>query len=476
MVHLPKSGKVLLIDGYGYKGRGEMWSYDVQDNQWQLLAEGGPPRGPAPDRDWYPVPAAANAEDMVVTFLEDGKSGLATYAAQINPALVDGEGTAKRGVPPLAEKPYPAKREDPQWYEMNAPQPDPAAEEDWLKKLQPNTWVLRQSPNWPQIDYGGSRCWGCCVLDTDRDQFLHYGGGHATYDGNDVLHYSIRANRYFIGHRPEHTLNFAPNGIGLPACKSYQNRPFLSGHSYRCYAYDPTLAKLVLCAQKSGGKLFTYDPSAGDWEASLTTPFHKKDFEIHQYQTKCVGTAKGVIAWPCTGEGLWRVDAARMTWEKLPAQGKVGTPGWDTEGMVWDSKRDRLLLLSSGLKGDITAYDIKTGQVQLLNPAGKEHAGASPREAIYLSGCDAALVGARPGKGAAGEQRWLLYDCSKNAWLAVRLPGADPLGKEQFNVSLGLMYDPRRDLVWAVDMLSKPYVLRLDVKTADVRPLADGGK
>ncbi len=378
----------------------------------------------------------------------------------------------------MTEKPYPIATEDPQWFEKNAPPPDPAAEEKWFADLPANQWVMRQAPNWPKIEYGRSRCWGSCVLDSDRDQLLHFGGGHATYDGNDVLHYSIRANRYFIGHRPEHTLNFAPNGIGIPMCRSYQGRPLMSCHSYKCYAYDPTLRRLVLCAQKDAGNLFTYDPSVGDWEANLATPFHPAFFDIYLYETKCVSTPAGTVAWTQTGEGMWRVNASKMGWEKLPIQGKMAPPGWDTEGMAYDSKRNRLLLFSAGAKGDITACNAGTGELTLLDPAGKSGAAASSREAVYLPACDGVLIAARPQASPDGKSRWLFYDCAKNAWFGLHLGGADVLGKERFNPSLGIMYDPKRKLVWAMDMLSRPYALRLDMTTADVLPLGgeDGAK
>ncbi len=45
------------------------------------------------------------------------------------------------------------------------------------------------------------------------------------------------------------------------------------------------------------------------------------------------------------------------------------------------------------------------------------------------------------------------------------------LGKEAFSVSLGLMYDPERRLIWAMNGFSRAHVLRLDRKTADVEPL-----
>jgi hypothetical protein len=45
------------------------------------------------------------------------------------------------------------------------------------------------------------------------------------------------------------------------------------------------------------------------------------------------------------------------------------------------------------------------------------------------------------------------------------------LGKETFHVSLGLMYDPQRELVWAVNSCAQPYVLKLELQTADLKPL-----
>ena len=204
---------------------------------------------------------------------------------------------------------------------------------------------------------------------------------------------------------------------------------------------------------KDAGKLFTYDPSAGDWDANLATPFGPNEFDIRCYQTKCVATPKGLVAWTASGEGLWRVKAAGMTWEKLPIRGKVEPPGWDTEGLEYDSRRDRLLMFS-GKEGGVTSCDLNSGEVRRLQPAGSR-AGRGRRHAG--NGVPARLRrrarGARP-LGSGDPPRWLLYDCAANAWLGVSLLGADPLGKERFNNSLGLMYDPKRKLVWAMDLFA----------------------
>ena len=55
---------------------------------------------------------------------------------------------------------------------------------------------------------------------------------------------------------------------------------------------------------------------------------------------------------------------------------------------------------------------------------------------------------------------------TKNAWFGVELAGADPVGKGAFNNSLGLMYDPGRQLVWAVGQNGHLFVLRFDPNLA----------
>jgi hypothetical protein len=70
-----------------------------------------------------------------------------------------------------------------------------------------------------------------------------------------------------------------------------------------------------------------------------------------------------------------------------------------------------------------------------------------------------------------GFRRTPAYDCANNRWVALRIRGDDPNGKNGRNVSLGLMYDSKRKLFWAVDAASKVYVLRLDPDSADLLAL-----
>src|SRR5207249_4517959 len=123
----------------------------------------------------------------------------------------------------------------------------------------------------------------------------------------------------------------------------------------------------------------------------------------------------------------------------------------DHHGLAYDSKLGRLLFFSDTgpNKGDVAEYDFKTGQARWLGPAGKNKALVPSREAIYVPGADLVLIGGRVRE--EGERfAWLAYDCVKNVWLGIELGGTDPVGKGVFNNSMGLMFDPNRNLVWAV--------------------------
>jgi hypothetical protein len=196
------------------------------------------------------------------------------------------------------------------------------------------------------------------------------------------------------------------------------------------------------------------------------------------YVVTLCSTPQGAVVWADKREGragLWRLDSGLRTWKALPLNGTVPGTSPDQHGMAYDSRRDRLLFFSNAdrNKGDVAAYDFKNGEVKWLNAWGKEKAAVPSRESIYLAELDAVLMGARV--SVDGKLLWALYDCGKNAWFGVALPGADPIGKgtvgSSFNNSMGLMYDPHRQLIWAVGQNSHVHVLRLEPPTLKLQEL-----
>lgn len=62
--------------------------------------------------------------------------------------------------------------------------------------------------------------------------------------------------------------------------------------------------------------------------------------------------------------------------------------------------------------------------------------------------------------------RWTpAYGCAANTWIACKIAGPNPAGKEGRDVSPGLVYDAKRDALWAVDTHGHVFVLRLDAAT-----------
>ena len=99
------------------------------------------------------------------------------------------------------------------------------------------------------------------------------------------------------------------------------------------------------------------------------------------------------------------------------------------------------------------------------------------RETCYDSANDLLVIGGTLPPDAKGLRRTPVYDCATNRWVALAIGGAvnpnDPRKRGSGrNVSLGLMYDAKRGLVWAVDTDSRVYVLRIDIEAANALPPA----
>ena len=224
------------------------------------------------------------------------------------------------------------------------------------------------------------------------------------------------------------------------------------------------------------GKQAQYDgPSSANSRSQEKNPY-RPDF----YNVTVCATPLGAVIWGDHRNkyeaGLWRIDAQTRALRELPLTGTLPQKSPDQHGLAYDSKRDRLLFFSRAdkNKGDALAYDYKTGETKWLGPAGKDPAADLHfRETVYLPEQDLVLIGARVHHGE--QQLWAAYDCAKNAWVGLDLGGADPIGKGTsngtFNNSMGLMFEPARNLVWAVGQNSHVHVLRLDLKTAKIQDL-----
>ncbi len=469
LVYLPRAKRTLLFGGYTYTSTSDycgrqyrehpfqMWVYEAAKNEWRLLPHSGQ-KTPAT------TAVAASDDDTVLAVQGVRYRPAITWACRVNASAA---GAATGGVAPgtvtRRTGPY-----TPELYD-SAPRPDAAAAEARLKALAVNKWTEIVPPKKPWLD----RCWGTITYSPDHDVIMHWSGGHSSHCGTEVVRYHPGIDRWSLAADSELPLEFVYSNDGTPGQYSFAGRPWMTGHTYSSYAYDPVLKRMV----KAGKNTHTYffDPATGDWDGHTAG----NPFIGSFYTANVITTPKGAVCWAPqirdrVKTGLWLMDAGTRKWKDLPLKGTLPRVGPDRSGACYDSKRDRLLFFSSFAKGNVTAYEFKTGEAAALAPAGQDKATASSREAVYLEDCDMVLIGAHV-KGPDGRMLMPVYDCAKNRWLGADLGGANPVAgrgkKAGFNNSVGMAYDPRRKLIWSLGQRSQVAVLRFDPGTAGLAEL-----
>jgi len=455
MVWLPGRKQLALVGGSTYSprfyyfqrrsiGLSDVWTFDVKKEKWSPVSSGAKKGAPRPSLSCR---IAAGEDDTLVGLSRTGR-WRTTWTSATWLMRVEGGGDAeaakKLGVPAGTRTYFSVVKEyDPLWYDA-APKPDPKAVTDWLAKLKPNTWTA--VPKAPRP--APRRDWGTCVFDPDRDQWYHWTGGHMADPANIVSTYHPALNRWSIPFIPSYM------GKGL----DFNGRPDCRNHTYLNYAYDTVSRKLV-CTW--GGGTSVYDPDRREFE-----PFIRQPFMQHAYFTKTCGTPKGVVVWTRGYVGILDVKARK--WGKLPIKGKFPrVVHGDENAITYDSKRDCLWLMAAAgyakMNGQLWRYDMKTAEVKPMSPAGMKTIGVAirPRESVYLPRLDLVLY------NGFYKGRQVAYDPAKNRWVTLDVKRAF---KDLGGVSIGLMYDPKRGLVWAMSSAQRMYVLRIDAGTLASAP------
>ncbi|MBY0523515.1 MAG: hypothetical protein K2R98_08945 [Gemmataceae bacterium] len=353
-----------------------------------------------------------------------------------------------------------------------APRPDAAAFQKQLQDLPANTWVSTKPPHLPQLN----RDWGTAVIDPDRDLILRFSGGHSAHGGSDVLHYHMASNRWELPFPVEFPLGQLYTNTEYPDGFNFNLRPWVTGHTYQSYGYDPFLKKMLFNGHP--GHSYVYDPQVADWTGRFAKPQGMVYGDCF-YTLTHTPTPLGLVCWQKDGR-VFLFDAKKNEWIEQKLNGaKLPGAVVDNSTLAYDAKRDRLLFVSkpygdkTKFSGEVHALDLKTWTVSALSPKNMEAAAGMPYlcQLRYDIENDLLLVGGTMPPGDDKLRRTPAYDCAGNRWVSLKLVGDDPNGKSGRNVSLGLMYDARRKLFWAVDTHSNVFVLRLDPKTADVQPL-----
>ncbi len=357
---------------------------------------------------------------------------------------------------------------------LDAPRPDAAAFAAWLRALPPNTWTQTGPPARPALN----RDWGSAAIDPGRDLILRWSGGHCAHGGTDVLHYHMDTNRWELTCPVEFPLGQLYTNTEYPDGFSFNRRPWVTGHTYQSYGCDPALRKMLFVGRTD--HCYVYDPDLGDWTGRFAKPKGMAYDSCYYTLTLCP-TPRGLMAWTEHGR-IFRFDAGRTEWVEVPLSGaKLPGSVVDNSTLAYDAKRDRLLFARKpygdkhAYDGELHAVDLATGTVRALSPDGREAARAIPYlcQIRYDIAHDLMLVGATLPPGDDGARRTPAYDCAGNRWVSLAIGGDDPSGKKGRNVSMGMMYDTKRRLFWAVDTDSRVFVLRLEPDRASVRPLGE---
>lgn len=459
LLWLPKAKKMLLLGGYTVSSAAgyceppyrslplEAWTYDEKADKWELVKRFEPVKdNPIIPRNGF-LMAAVDSDDQVAVV--DAKRKL--WLCNLDASAPDAGGASKYGVKPGAVERRTGVY-DPEWYNKDIPAADPAKVEAELKALPVNKWTLRPTPKRP----GPNMDWGSAVYSPELDLIMRFTGGHSAYCGTAPQVYDVKTDRYSIPFAPEMPIEwcFANDCVGNNW--SFKGNPWLS-HTYKSTGYDPNLKCLVFGPRNH---TFFFDPKDGRWTRST----HPNPYRPDCHVVTLVPTPSGLVAWAYHhsggGVGLWRLKAEDRSWQPLPIKGSLFGPVCDNGGMGYDSKRDAMVCFVREGKGGckVASYSFASGEARSLSPDGSDKVQSNFREAVYLPEADLMMI------GATG---WF-YDCGKNAWFRAALASDAPDITKHPSYNLGVMYDPGRKLVWAVNTGSQVFVLRFDAKSANL--------
>ncbi|MHC4915239.1 MAG: kelch repeat-containing protein [Planctomycetota bacterium] len=456
LVYLPKSRKVALVGGWRTRVEGkhedhfaltpEAWTYDAAARKWTLVRRWEDKkltarRGPFEGIVFHGalnnvVNMAADENDTVVLRATEN-----TWACRLEGSVGDPAATAKHGVPPGSESMLaaPGEKRSPGWYD-SAPPPDPAKIAGFLKNLPVNKWVV--------ADEGGRQRPGyayCTInIDPDRDQLLVWAGGHSTTHGTEITRYSLATGRWHIDYSPQIAMSYGRTLWGKGYAYGY--RPWMPRHSWGSYGYD-TVAKRLIIFKNTDPVSLLFNPDAGDFDRPVPQPFSGQ----HQAGQACA-TPKGLVAW--TVDGLFLFEAEKRAWRKLAVKGgKLPRTSDDLARLEYDSKRGQLLFLAAPYggkhEGKVHTYSLASGEMKTLVPENRELVAKFKflREFRYVPSADMLV-----------DMMGLAYDLEANKWTRLkfdvgafmRLSRAKTAPIISAN-SQGLAYDPKRDLLWAVN-------------------------
>jgi hypothetical protein len=494
-VYDPSTQRVIVGGGYNRRDLTDMWAFDVSANRWEKL-KGEVPTGFYLSADIMPE------QSLIVLITATKREGdqlscneiypvRTTYAYRIEPeGLVDHSNEVRPHQTMLKRTPTEA---------IAGTEPDPARRAEQLERIESmpaNCWV--------EFDGVGRvaplRTWGSCSFDPDSARIVYWGGGHCGYGGNDYDFYDVEQNTWIpspvIAEYPER--NWDKSGGVYPAGLMFSGAPFMR-HGRKAYAWDPVSRRVInmkyvyLSAGYEPKFLAEYlpvNPDFGDGENFSQSGYAKwvtwtYDPRIEQWELLCpalpgldllVTTPRGVMG----VNYYWRAVNSRERYDMLKYQGKtvvensvflldvearkwrkltIGGPWpqnlYEMTALVYDSRRDQLLLHGAGPeRNELWRFRFNTGRWEKIEPRFAAGSGSiAPvcrSEGVYLPSADTYLTaGWLP--GANSEPGFYAYRVGENRWHRLDIvPPEDRDMQDMVAQNRAWAYDPGHDLVLMV--------------------------
>ncbi|MDI1442577.1 kelch repeat-containing protein [Polyangium sp. 6x1] len=466
-------GRALLVGGNTFRKKidaqmpdeklpTEAWLFDATTMKWSFVA-GVPAEEEA--ALMRVVGAAHLGGDAMLAVANGGSEYVSlqrssTWALRLDPNTLDASATAAKAVGPGTSysRTEATPGWSPAWYD-EAPRDPEGTFGAWVDALPENVWTALPTAPRPNT----SRSWGSTIFDEKNHQILHWTGGHQSDPTNAVQHLHLETGRYSIGHVAEAL------GIG----NTFNGRPDCNNHTYNAVALDP-VSGLLIAPHRAGTHV--YDPALGDWVDFVPT----QPFGYDLYAVKTASTPVGVVAWtggPTAGGFFGKFVADKHAWEPLPVTGELAPMvGGDEGGMVYDSKRNRMLMFSAqgydDPGGQVWAYDFASGAAAALDPTNRafidDSTGASGlnrvRETVYIEALDLVLF----------VQMWVDnqqvgYDVANNRWVKTNI-ARHP--NQQFgSVDCGIAIDATRSRLYSLCNYAENFALRAAFGNITTTPL-----
>jgi hypothetical protein len=483
-VYDPGTGWIIIGGGYNRQNLTDMWAYDAAADRWTKL-KGEVPTG------WHIAADLVPRESLIILTTSNKSKGDGMTCNEIYPVRatyafkVRREGLLDDSVPPQLQQNMLKRSQE----EATAgTQPDPERrrkQHERILSMPVNQWVRFDGPG----RTGALRTWGSCSFDTDKIRIIYWGGGHCGYGGSDYDLYDVEQNTWIaspvIAEYPERAWDRGINAAGV----TFGGAPFVR-HGRKVYAYDP-VSKLIintktilLTAGYEPDLLRHIEPINPNWgtgEDFMQSSYRKwvtttYDPSNERLEVLCSGmpgldltvtTPRGVMGvdhyWDIVESkmrtnapnSVYLLDVARRQWKKLPNPGPWPQNLYEMTALVYDSRRDQLILHGGGPQRDeLWVYRLPGEKWQRIEPQFASGVAGKPpacrREAVYLPRCDVMLTAGSP-VGTRQVPALYAYHVGENRWYKLKLPL--PPGKKEIDLggqNRAWAYDPKHDLVFMI--------------------------